>query len=232
MDGQGAVRAAAPAGTGDGRRRSISLGEAFVEFTRWTSPRLIAPFFLASLVARVTVGGWSRVDLLLALGMILGQPLVEWSAHITLLHMKPVRVGRFTFDPIFARKHREHHADPRDMALTFLPTPVVVQLALLMAAVGLFVFPRIGLGLTFMSTIGLIGLVYEWTHYLVHTDYRPQRALYRLLWTHHRLHHYKNENYWFAFTSTYPDVVFRTAPDPVAVDTSPTVRDLLGTSQS
>ena len=216
-------------GVSDGRKRtSLSLKQAFVEFWGWTSPRLILPFFLAALTARLVVGGYTRVDLYLALGMIVAQPLVEWTAHITLLHMKPVKVGRFTFDPVFARKHREHHADPRDMKLTFLPTPVVVQLALVMTAVGLLAFPRTGLGLTFMSTIGLIGLVYEWTHYLVHTDYRPKRWLYRKLWTHHRLHHYKNENYWFAFTSTYPDLTFRTAPQPNEVETSPTVRDILG----
>ena len=216
-------------GTGDGgRRRSISLAEAFRDFWGWTSPRLIAPLFVAALGARLVVGGYTRVDLVLAAGMILAQPFVEWTTHLVLLHMRPQRLGRFTFDPLFARKHREHHADPRDMRLTFLPTSVVLQLGVVVILVALLAFPRLGLGLTFLATISGIGLVYEWTHYLVHTDYRPERWLYRTLWKHHRLHHYKNENYWFSFTGTYPDGLFGTRPDPSRVETSQTVRDLLG----
>ena len=219
-------------GTTDGRtRRSISLGEAFTEFTRWPSPRIITALLVTAVVARSMTAGWTLVDLWLAVGMLVAQPFVEWTAHILLLHMKPVTVGRFTFDPLFARKHREHHADPRIMELTFLPTVVVVQLAVVVVLAALFAFPRVSLGLTFLVTIGFIGIVYEWTHYLVHTDYRPKTWLYRKLWTHHRLHHYKNENYWFAFTATYPDVTFRTDPDPSEVETSPTVKDILGEAQ-
>ena len=219
-------------GTSDGRqRRSLSLQEAFVEFTRWPSPRIIATLLVGAIIARSLVAGWTMVDLYVAIGMLVAQPFVEWTAHITLLHMKPVKIGRFTFDPLFARKHREHHADPRVMELTFLPTVVVVQLAVLSVAAALFAFPRVSLGLTFLVTIGVIGIVYEWTHYLVHTDYRPKTWLYRKLWTHHRLHHYKNENYWFAFTATYPDIAFRTDPAPNEVETSPTVKDILGEAQ-
>lgn len=217
-------------GTTDGRRRrSIGLGEAFVEFTRWPSPRIIAAMLVGAVIARALTSGWTVVDLWLPLGLVVGWPLVEWTMHIFLLHMRPVQVGRFTFDPLFARKHREHHADPRVQELVFIPTPVVSQLAAVMILAALFAFPRVSLGLTFLVTISAIGLTYEWTHYLVHTDYRPKRWLYRTLWTHHRLHHYKNENYWFAFTATYPDVVFRTDPEPSEVETSPTVRDILGT---
>jgi sterol desaturase/sphingolipid hydroxylase (fatty acid hydroxylase superfamily) len=216
-------------GTTDGaRRRTITLHEAFREFRRWPSPRIMAALLVPALAARTIVGGWSWVDLVLAVGMVVGQPLVEWTAHITLLHMRPLRIGRVTIDPLFARKHREHHADPRVLRLVFLPTPVVIQLAVVAVVVALFAFPRPGLGLTFLTTITAIGLVYEWTHYLVHTDYRPKRWLYRTLWTNHRLHHYKSEKYWFAFTSTYPDLLLGTAPDPASVATSPTVRDILG----
>lgn len=219
-------------GTTDGRkRRSITLGEAFAEFTRWPSPRIIATLLVGAAVARSLVAGWTMVDLYVAVGMVAGWPFVEWTAHIALLHMKPVKLGRFTFDPLFARKHREHHADPRITELTFLPTVVVLQLAVVVILAALFAFPRVSMGLTFLVTIGVIGIVYEWTHFLVHTDYRPKRWLYRKLWTHHRLHHYKNENYWFAFTATYPDVAFRTDPAPNEVETSPTVKDILGEAQ-
>jgi sterol desaturase/sphingolipid hydroxylase (fatty acid hydroxylase superfamily) len=214
--------------TGAAGRSSLPLGDAFRVFTTFPSPRIIASLLTVALAARIAIGGFRVTDAVLAAGMIVMQPFVEWVAHITLLHMRPVEIGRFTLDPMFARKHREHHADPRDLRLVFLPTVVVWQLLVLAVLATFLAFPRLGLGFTFLATISLIGLVYEWTHYLVHTDYRPKRWLYRTLWRSHRLHHYKSEKYWFAFTATCPDRLFRTSPDPAAVETSPTVRDILG----
>ena len=80
-------------------------------------------------------------------------------------------------------------------------------------AIALLLFPRTALGLSFLVTILAFGLAYEWTHYLVHTDYRPKRALYRAIWRNHRLHHFKNEHYWFAVTTPgTADRVLRTYP--------------------
>ncbi|MDX1510049.1 MAG: sterol desaturase family protein [Nitriliruptorales bacterium] len=210
------------------RRRSLGLDAAAREFWRWPSPRIIALLLVPSLAARVAIGGWSAGNTVLAASMVLAQPFVEWVVHIVLLHMRPRHVGRFTLDPLFARKHREHHADPRETRLVFLPTIVVAQLAVVAVLVAWLAFDSTSLGLTFLVTISAIGMAYEWLHYLIHTDYRPKSALYRALWRHHRLHHFKNENYWFAFSSTVPDVILRTTPDPSNVETSPTVRDLLG----
>ena len=58
-------------------------------------------------------------------------------------------------------------------------------------------------------------LGYEWTHYLVHSDYRPRSRWYRSVWRNHRLHHYKNEHYWFTVTTAgTADRLFGTYPDP------------------
>jgi len=47
------------------------------------------------------------------------------------------------------------------------------------------------------------------------------------VWRNHRLHHYKNEHYWFTVTTAgTADRVLGTGPDPERVATSPTVRDL------
>ena len=40
----------------------------------------------------------------------------------------------------------------------------------------LLAFPRIGLGLTFLVFIAILGLGYEWSHYLIHSDYKPKTA--------------------------------------------------------
>ena len=55
----------------------------------------------------------------------------------------------------------------------------------------------------------------------------PGRAWYRSVWRNHRLHHYKNEHYWFTVTSAgTADRLFGTYPDPATVEKSPTARSL------
>lgn len=220
-----------PADTRQGRR-SMTLGEAWREFTRWPSPRFFAVALPVVALARGLAGGFSLGDLWVVAAMLAAWPFAEWATHIVLLHMKPKDVlrGKMTLDPLFARKHREHHAEPTETELVFLPMVVLFTLLPVFAAIGLFAFPSTALGLTFLLTITVIGAGYEWTHYLVHTDYRPKTAPYRALWRHHRLHHYKNENYWFGLTSTTADHALRTAPEPGEVERSATARDLLGTS--
>ncbi len=41
---------------------------------------------------------------------------------------------------------------------------------------------------------------YEWTHFLIHTAYRPSSRFYRAAWRSHRLHHFKNERFWHGVT--------------------------------
>lgn len=49
----------------------------------------------------------------------------------------------------------------------------------------------------------------------------------RGVWCNHRLHHDKNEHYWFTVTTPgTADRLFGTNPDPATVPTSPTVRAL------
>jgi sterol desaturase/sphingolipid hydroxylase (fatty acid hydroxylase superfamily) len=69
---------------------------------------------------------------------------------------------------------------------------------------------------------------YEWTHFLIHTPYRPKRRYYKAIWRNHRLHHYKNEHYWFGVTSIVGDRVIGTQPDQRAVPRSDTARYLHG----
>jgi sterol desaturase/sphingolipid hydroxylase (fatty acid hydroxylase superfamily) len=67
---------------------------------------------------------------------------------------------------------------------------------------------------------------YEWCHFLIHTAYRPRGRYYRLIWRNHRLHHFKNENYWFGVTSNLGDVALRTNPKQATVPKSQTARTL------
>ncbi|MFI9634719.1 sterol desaturase family protein [Nocardia sp. NPDC051929] len=208
-------------------RRGLTLGQAFEEFLRHPSPWMIGTTLVGALIARVVVGDWQLTDLLVPAVMLAVFPVFEWIVHVTVLHWRPRRLGPIALDSELARKHREHHVDPRDIPLIFIPTKTLAVLVVVLIALAAFAFPGSGLGLTFLITITLLGLGYEWTHYLIHTDYKPKGSLYRAVWRNHRHHHYKNEHYWFTVTSSgTADRLFGTYPDPATTETSPTARNL------
>ncbi|MGH3879077.1 MAG: sterol desaturase family protein [Actinophytocola sp.] len=220
------VRADEAAITGS-RRRSTSLAGAARAFWRHPSPWMLAALMAATLTARLLTGDWRTSDALTPVAMLAVFPFFEWAVHVCVLHWRPRRVGRVTIDPLLSRKHRAHHADPRDAPLVFIPWQVQLWLLPATTAIALLAFPRLGQGLTFLLTAAALGLGYEWTHYLIHSDYRPRTKLYRAVWRNHRLHHYKNEHYWFTVTTSgTADRVLGTHPDPQTVRLSPTVRDL------
>jgi hypothetical protein len=211
-------------------RRNLPLADAAREFARHPTPWVLAVAVLGTWAWRATLGGWGVADLVVVAGYVAVFPLLEWVLHTSLLHWRPRRVGPVTIDPLVARKHREHHADPEDLELIFIPLPALLTAGLLVGVVAwLLPSPQ---GATFAAAAVTLGLVYEWVHYLVHTEYRARSAAYRAIWRHHRLHHYKNEHYWFTVTTTNTaDRLLRTQPAPSDVPTSPTARDLLGANE-
>ncbi|MBF6129173.1 sterol desaturase family protein [Nocardia brasiliensis] len=211
-------------------RRGLTLGAAAREFLRHPSPWLIGATLVAALTGRILVGDWQVTDAMVPAVMLAVFPVFEWIVHVTVLHWRPRQLGPIAIDSELARKHREHHVDPRDIPLIFIPTKTLSVLVVVLIALALFAFSRLGLGLTFLSTITVLGLGYEWTHYLIHTDYKPKGALYRAVWRNHRHHHYKNEHYWFTVTTSgTADRLFGTHPDPATTETSPTARNLHAT---
>jgi hypothetical protein len=211
------------------RRRQMTLGEAIAEFVKHPSPWMMASIVVGALVARVVVGDWRVSDLWAPLAFVAVFPLIEWVIHVFVLHWRPRRVGRITLDTLLARKHRAHHADPRDVPLVFIPWQTMIGLMVATPVLPLLLFPRVGQALTFVLTMGLAGMVYEWTHYLIHTDYKPRSRVFKAVYRHHRLHHFKNENYWLTVTTANTaDRLLGTNPDPATVPTSPTAKNLHG----
>ena len=205
----------------------MTLAQARRHFIRHASPWILAAFLLLALTARVAVGDWRLWDLLLVPIMLVVFPFFEWILHVAILHWRPRKIAGLTIDPVVARSHRWHHAHPRDLDNLFIPWQAFVTLLPAFAAIAVFAFPRLGLGLTFLSVIAALGLTYEWTHFLIHTDYRPKTVLYKAVWRNHRLHHYRNEHYWFTVTTTgTADRVLGTYPDPDKVAPSPTAKAL------
>lgn len=201
------------------------LGDYARVFAGRPGPRMIGAAWLATAALRLALGRFRRRDLAIAAGMVAAQPFTEWVIHVAILHSKPRRVAGRTVDLALARHHREHHLDPKDIDRALIPVPTVVGAlggtAALVATVG-----RDRYGVTAALTGFSLLLGYEWTHFLMHSAYRPKTALYRRQWRAHRLHHYKNERYWFGITSDLGDRVLRTNPDRTSVETSATARTL------
>lgn len=209
------------------RRKKLTLPEAFRVFIRQPSPWIIATLFLGALVARIAAGDWQLTDALVPLIMLALFPLAEWIIHVTVLHWRPRHIGRVTIDSLLARKHREHHTKPSEIPLIFIPWQTFLWLIPILVAIALLVFPRPAMGLTFLVILGALGLNYEWTHYLIHTEYQPSGRIYKAVRRNHRLHHFKNEHYWFTVTSSgTADRVLHTYPDPGETPNSPTAKTL------
>jgi len=211
------------------RRTKVTLGDAWAEFWKHPSPWMMGGTIFGAAVARGFVHRFSWTELVVPVLFVAFFPVIEWVVHVVVLHWKPVRFAGVRIDPLVSRKHREHHADPRDIPLVFIPWQVLVGLLVATVLIGLFAFSDLAAGLTFMIGIAIVGFNYEWMHYLIHSDYKPRSNAYKAIWRNHRLHHYKNEHYWFTVTTTATaDRLFRTYPDPATVRTSATAKNLHG----
>jgi hypothetical protein len=204
-------------------RRITDLRSAADEFGRHRSPQLLVGELALWILARAAWGGFNWIDVVILGGIVVTQPFTEWLIHVNVLHVQPR--GRLTkiIDWAAGRSHRLHHKDPSDLAWQFIhPYAVLSGFALNVVLVA--VNPHAAsyaLGATAMA------LTYEWTHFLIHTDVRPRNPLYRALWRHHRLHHFRNENYWYGVTGRLGDRVLGTLPAKNDVPVSPTARTAL-----
>jgi fatty acid hydroxylase family protein len=214
-----------------------TLGQAWGEFLGKRSPKLIAVAIAVTLAVRVIVGGgltWR--DAVAAAALIVIYPFGEWAIHVYLLHAKPVRIRGRKVDTVAARAHRAHHREPNDLDMVLL---YWWQAAFLMlgavpftvAAVGLIVSALAGpvpFGVFVSGALAgyCMVFVYEWTHFLIHTAYRPRSAAYMTIWRNHRLHHFKNEHFWHGITNNLSDRVLGTNPDQKDVPKSKTARTL------
>jgi hypothetical protein len=220
------------------RRPGATLSETGRAFWGYRSPWMIGGFLVVTVAARVWVGEWAWSDLLAPVVFLAVFPVVEWLIHVFVLHWRPRRIAGVEVDSLLARDHRRHHADPRDVPLVFIPWRALVWViaipgVALPLGVGGLLGASLSARLSFVVTLAAVLFVYEWTHYVIHSDYKPRTRAYKAIWRNHRLHHYKNEHYWFSVTTSgTSDRLFGTCPDPATVPTSPTAKDLHGRGES
>ena len=201
--------------------RVKTLNDAAHLYVRHTSPRILLTVSALAIAARIAVGGWSLTDAIVAGVIIAAQPFTEWLIHVYILHVQPGR-GPLSnaFDKAAGIAHRLHHQDPYDLRWQFIhPRVVIGGLVFDAAVLAIFRSPQ---ALTGVLTAILLTTLYEWVHFLIHTDVPAKRAPYKQLHRAHRLHHYRNEGYWLGVTNHLGDRVLGTYPAKEDVPVSPT----------
>ena len=203
-----------------------TFASAFAFFIRHASPRILVTALSAAMVARIAAGVFSLWDLVPPLVVLAYWPLNEWLIHVFILHAKPRRIGRWTLDPAVPRKHRAHHRDPWNLQILFIPLQSFVYSLPLLVALCFLLAPTRPLALTVLVAYLALALHYEWVHFIAHTRYAPRSARYQRLVRNHRLHHFKNEHYWFGVSMLGADRPLHTSPDPETTERSETARTL------
>ncbi|MCU1588357.1 MAG: fatty acid hydroxylase [Frankiales bacterium] len=203
-------------------RQTRNLDDSFHEFLRHPAPLLLMGQLAVLAVARGLVGDWAWTDLIIAAAVVAAQPFTEWVLHVTVLHCPAD--GRLR-DKIAGYSHRRHHEEPRDLRYQFIH-PNIVYGGWVVDLVILAIFRNHG-ALTGVLVATILALNYEWIHFLIHTDYQPKHELYRRLHRAHRLHHFRNEQYWLGVTARTGDRLLGTNPRKEDVEISPTAKTAL-----
>jgi Fatty acid hydroxylase superfamily len=208
-----------------------SLRQAASLFGRRESPQVFVGATVATAVARGVLGRWGRRDVVAVSAVLVSRPVAEWVIHRHVLHARPFIVRDRVVD--IGAAHRRHHREPADLDYVLVAPRYARQYVVVWAALAAAlaaVRPRrrsrlrptlSGLAAAYASLVA-----YEWTHFLIHTAWRPRRGWLRRRRAQHRRHHFRNEHYWFGVTTTAGDRLFGTGPLPGSVAPSATARTL------
>mmetsp|Transcript_39571 Transcript_39571/g.112228 ORF Transcript_39571/g.112228 Transcript_39571/m.112228 type:complete len:297 (-) Transcript_39571:1502-2392(-) len=196
---------------GENKPAPKELGEVLLVF--FTHPSVLAIVTALTCLGSLRLGylvTWA--DATVSSGICSLWLLQEWVIHAKLLHS--------SFDWMGKRIHESHHAEDY-FHISIDPPGLILPAMALSAGVFYAAMPTAALGLTATLTYFLMGLLYEFNHYLVHTRYIPKNSLGRAIRRNHMLHHNRNPNYWLSFTLPSVDDLFGTNPKPATVPHDP-----------
>ena len=195
-------------------------------FASHSSPQLIALFIVILAAWRLGLGHFNWIDAVIAAALVAYFPFNEWLIHVFMLHYKPRRLFGRTIDFYLPRTHRRHHADPWNLDWVFIPRHIhwltIPQVALVLW----LAWPVKEYVLTGYVVYLLLGLHYEWVHYLAHIPWCPDSSYYQRRVREHRYHHFRNENFWWGVSMGLGDRVLGTAPPVEEVGRSGTTSTL------
>ena len=187
----------------------IFKSEILESFSK-TSPYLTLAFYIPLIFIMIMVSHFylrivfSEILIAVFFGIVCWT-LVEYLIHRYLFHLP----GNSAFSKRFSFiLHGIHHQFPRDPARLFmppLPGLIIIMLLLFIFSIPFSVF-------SFPFVAGLINgyLIYAFLHFSMHTRKPPK--LLKKLWTHHALHHYKDEKSAFGVSTIFWDKLFSTMP--------------------
>jgi len=132
--------------------------------------------------------------------------LAEYLIHRYLYHIEPSSPFKAKLQYTI---HGMHHDYPNDKERLALPPVLTVFLAAFLffivhSVIGIFAFG-------FVSGFFVGYATYLGVHYMVHV-YSPPKNNFKILWSHHSLHHYKYPERAFGVSSPFWDVIFGTLP--------------------
>ncbi|WP_167201468.1 sterol desaturase family protein [Paenibacillus sp. BK720] len=155
---------------------------------------------------------------------LIGFMFSEYLTHRFFFHLKAPKNPLFL--KFLKRLHYDHHTDPHDLKLLFLP--VWYSLPNLGVFALLFYLISGSLAFTLAFAAGLVAmlLVYEWKHYVAHRPIQPKTRFWKWNKRMHLLHHFKNENYWYGVSTPLVDAIFGTLKEEKDVPTSATAKNL------
>lgn len=132
---------------------------------------------------------------------------VEYVAHRYLFHMDTDTEVKKNIQYTF---HGNHHDYPKDKERLAMP-PIV---SLFVASMFFFIFKLLFGQFVFGIVSGfLFGYaLYLFVHYAVHA-YAPPKNFLKVLWVHHSIHHYKDDEKAFGVSSPLWDWILGTMPE-------------------
>ncbi|MFY4777104.1 sterol desaturase family protein [Metabacillus sp. RGM 3146] len=150
----------------------------------------------------------------------------EYFTHRFLFHLRAPKNPLFL--KFLKRLHYDHHVDPNDLKLLFLPVWYILPNFSVLVFLFYLISKSVNVSLAFGLGLITMLLFYEWKHYVAHRPMKPISRFGKWLKKTHILHHFKNENYWYGVSTPFVDALFGTLKDEKKVETSQTARDLEG----
>jgi sterol desaturase/sphingolipid hydroxylase (fatty acid hydroxylase superfamily) len=149
--------------------------------------------------------GWMKTTFLFVAGFF-SWTLIEYMMHRFVFHFMS---GSPLVKRIHYYIHGVHHQYPKSKDKLFMPPVPALMIVLILYGMFLFLLGKN----VYAFLPGLLTgyLAYVFIHYAIHTIRPPH--LFKKLWAHHYLHHYKHDGSCFGVSTTLWDRVFHTMPD-------------------
>jgi len=193
------------------------------EFFFFPDIAIMCGIFLVSvgfLIPNLTsIGPW----IAFVIGMV-AYAAAEYFTHRFLFHMKTPKSPFFL--KLIKRLHYDHHVQPNDLHLLFLPLWYSLPNMAIAGTIAYLISTSLVIVNAFITGVMLFLLFYEWKHYIAHRPITPLSPWGRWMKKTHLWHHFKNENYWYGVTNPVFDLALGTFEDHKKVKLSETARNL------